>query len=220
VNRIIELFVYFIVFAFYPACSVAQSTPQPAQPVRLGACRTMTRHFLPDSADSLDYEVIPFNSTINVMTAHRAGEIDIAFVGRPARESEGGGELSAFPLRTGWTLVGRSSRMIDESALEQAIVHTTADSLTIGRYLPSAVTIRLHKSISAAMDSCGPDEVVFLSWDDYRDTYPLVIASNGDGKLPRFRSPTLYCRKGDEKKYQSIIKRIRDYVGEMEIFDQ
>lgn len=215
VNKSNSPLVFFaLAVIFVAGCSDGQSVHKMTTPVRLGACPTMSRHYLPDSADS--YEVVHFRSTMNVMAALQAEEIDIGFVGRPARESEGGGELSGFPLRSGWTLVGRSSRMIDESALERAIAHTIADSLTLSRYLPLTVTVRPHGSVSAALDSCGLNDVVFLSWDDYRETYPLVIASKGDGKIPRFRRPTLYCRKNDEKSYQSIIKRLRDYVSEKE----
>lgn len=216
-NKSISPIVVFALVAFLLVeCSHGQSGHKTATPVRLGACRTMIRHYLPDSADSRDYEVIPFKSTMNVMAALQAGEIDIGFVGRPARESEGGGELSGFPLRSGWTLVGRERGWLDESALEQKIVHTTADSLTLSRYLPLGVTVRPHDSVSEALDSCGPNDVVFLSWDDYRETYPLVIASNDDGKIPRFRRPTLYCRKNDEKTYQSITKRFRDHIRQKE----
>lgn len=204
----------FVMLMFLPLCLWAQTEQKPSKRVRLGACPTMKRHFLPPAVDDVDYEVIPFNNTMEVMAAIQAGQIDISFVGRPARESEGVTELTAFPLRTGWTLVGRSNRMIDESALERAIIHTTADTFTIRKYLPPTVTIRMHEFISAALDSCGPDEIVLLSWDDYREMHSLVIPSDSDGKLPRFRSPTLYCRKGDEKKYQPIIKHIRDYVNE------
>lgn len=103
--------------------------------------------------------------------------------------------------------------MMDESALERATVHTSADSLTIRRYLLSGVTIRQHETVSAALDSCGQDEVVFLSWDDYQETYSLVIAKNSNGKLPRFRNPTLYCRKDKVKMYESIIDHVRGFVN-------
>ncbi|MBN1602898.1 MAG: hypothetical protein JW915_14920 [Chitinispirillaceae bacterium] len=204
----------FAILMFLPLCLWAQTAQKPSQHVRLGACPTMNRHFLPPAGDNIDYEVIPFNNTMEVMAAIQAGQIDISFVGRPARESEGVAVLTAFPLGNGWTLVGRSNRMIEESSLERAIVHTIADSLTIKRYLPSTVDIRLHQSNIEALDSCGQDEIVLLPWSSYQEVYPLVIPSNSDGKLPQFRSPTLYCRKGDEKKYQSIIKHIRNYVNE------
>ncbi|MFP4165259.1 MAG: hypothetical protein ACLFVE_14885, partial [Chitinispirillaceae bacterium] len=175
---------------------------------------TMIRHYLPDTTGNVGFELVAFNSTMEVMSALQAGKIDIAYVGRPARESEGAGELKAFPLRAGWTLVGSSFRMIDESALEHATVHTVADSLTIRHYLPSGITIRRHDSVSAALDSCGQDEAVFLSWEDYRETYPLVIVRNSDGKLPRFRNPTLYCRKDQGEKLKSTVEFIRSYVSE------
>ncbi|MFW5785521.1 MAG: hypothetical protein ACOCW1_04980 [Chitinispirillaceae bacterium] len=203
----------FLIFALLPMCVWAQVAQKPSQQVLLGACPTMIRHYLPDTAGNVGYEVIAFNNTMEVMAALQAGKIDIAYVGRPARESEGAGELKAFPLRTGWTLVGSSFRMIDESALERATVHTVADSLTIRHYLPSGVTIRRHDSVSAALDSCGQDEAVFLSWDDYRETYPLVIVRNSDGKLPRFRNPTLYCRKNQGGKLKSIAELIGGYVN-------
>jgi hypothetical protein len=177
----------------------------------------MNRHFLPPAGDNVDYEIIPFNNTMEVMVAIQAGQIDIAFVGRPARESEGVAGLTAFPLRTGWTLVGRTNGIIDESSLEKIIVHTIADSFIIKRYLPPTATIKRHGTVSKALDSCGPEEIVFLSWDDYQEIYPLVIPSNSSGKLPRFRCPTLYCLKGDERKYSSIIKHVRSYINEKEV---
>jgi hypothetical protein len=220
VKQIVRFSIYFMILASFPACSWSQKAEVVSKRIRLGACPTMRHHYLPDAIDSADYRVLPFSNTKEVMAALRAKEIDIAYVGRPARISEGVTGLSAFPLRTGWTLVGRSNRIIDESAFAQAVVHTSADSLIIKRYLPPAVTIRSHASISAALDSCGQDEVVLLSWDDYDESYPLVIPSNIDGKLPRFRSPTLYCRKGDEGKYISVVEHIRDYVSEKEVFNK
>lgn len=216
-KRIAALVVYFMILALLPSYSWSQKKAELPKNIRLGACPTMARYYLPDRVDSIvGYEIVSFNNTMEVMAALRANEIDIAYVGRPARISEGVADLSAFPLRTGWTIVGRSNRMIDESVLERAVVHTIADSLTIKRLLPPTVTIRHHESDSTAFESCGPDEMVLLSWDDYQQAYPLVIPSNSAGKLPRFRRPTLYFRKNDEKLYYSIMEHIRDYVGKKE----
>jgi len=38
----------------------------------------MNRHFLPPAGDNVDYEIIPFNNTMEVMAAIQ-GQIDIAF---------------------------------------------------------------------------------------------------------------------------------------------
>lgn len=90
-----------VLLAFLPVCVWPQVEQNSSQQVRLGACPTMIRHYLPEKVDSIGYGVIPFNNTMEVMAALQAGEIDIGYVGRPAKESEGGSELAAFELRTG-----------------------------------------------------------------------------------------------------------------------
>ncbi|MFP4418009.1 MAG: hypothetical protein ACLFSB_12125 [Chitinispirillaceae bacterium] len=208
---------YFVIMALLPVCLYAQTAHTPSQLTRMGLCTTMKEHYLPDSLDTLDCEIIPFNSSMSVLAALRAGRIDIAYVGRPAHRREGVADMDARALRSGWTIVGSSKRFIDESDLATAVVHTTADSHTIAQYLPATVTVRQHESIFAALEDCGDHELVFLPWEEYDETYPLVIPFNSKGKIPHFRRPVIYRRKDDKRTYQSVVKAVGDYVSQKEI---
>ncbi len=164
---------------------------KPSADYKLGLCPTMIPHgvHLAQNAESLSILVYP--SSAYVIHALKNGEIDIGLVGRIARESESISDANELRLRDGYTLVSNERSEIEYSQLLSAEIHTYLNPSEVSGFIPEAENIIYHDSIESAFDSAQGNPIL-ISWEDYQDSFELVVPMQENERVDKFRIPTLY----------------------------
>ena len=207
----ISLFFFFVLFASTGKGADTCNTAQDSAKIRLGACPTMLHNYT-DCLDTSLITIIPMDNTSQALAALKSGRIEVAFVGRPAREKEGRDQFHEFQLCEGFTLVGKTPKMIDQSDLRTMHIRTSIDTTRIRTLLPESVSITLYASTAEALHHAQTNDAVLIPWSEYADILSLVIPHDNKGKIPAFRLPSLYCSKQPEKEYQNLAAQLSRFV--------
>lgn len=161
------------------------------EPVILGYCPTMAGHSEEIQSKNTQITRQAYPSTHAVLSALNKGQIDIALVGRIAKQNELE-HPSELRLREGLTLVGREKRLIPLEELKDVRIHTYLSEEKVREYLPDTEEIIYHPSFEEAIRK-GMIDIVLIDWKDYTDSLELVIPIDIQmNKIERFRLPTLY----------------------------
>ena len=159
----------------------------------LGYCPTMKTHAQSIAADA-DLTLKAYGTTAEAISALKKGVVDAILVGRPAKKSELK-EAFELKLRGGYTLVGKTKRLLRLDELTQKKIHTAVEKEEFSQYMPQTENVIYHNSLEEALKN-GINEVVFINWDDYSDDYELLIPiDDGGNKVEKFRIPIVYSLK-------------------------
>ncbi|MGM5484668.1 MAG: hypothetical protein ACQEP1_02230 [Nanobdellota archaeon] len=161
----------------------------PKEEIIFGHCPTMSviAENIASENERLSLKRYPHTSA--ALSALNKGEVDIALVGRVAKDNELGNAVERR-LREGLTLVGDEKRFISLRNLEETEVHTAVSKDKVEEYLPERTEVVYHDSTAKAIED---GDVVLLDWVDYTDDFGLVIpVDNNMNKIERFRIPVLY----------------------------
>lgn len=162
--------------------------------VILGYCPTM-QPVAEKIADNNEYIVlVAQQSSAQVLQALHNNDIDVALIGRKARQDE---RLSANEriLEEGYTLVTAKKKFIQEEELAGIKVHTALAQDIAEQLLPGSEIV-LHPTTQEAVAN-GLAEAVLINWNEYNDQYALLVVMQGSQKAQRFRTPILYAKDQD-----------------------
>ena len=179
-----------------PFGQLNQNTPSemPKQEtLSLGYCPTLKNLALEIQSKNGFLKLEEFGDAARALSSLKAGKIDFALVGRPAKENEieNGKKLI---LGNGFTLIAKEKKFISPEELESFPIHTALTKEKAGEFAPEAKNITFHKSLEEAISN-GMQTAVLIDWKDYQDTFGLAIPVNENGKIEKFRLPVVYSVK-------------------------
>ena len=160
----------------------------------LGYCPSMESKAREISGLNQGIEILPQESTADVLNSLKTGEIDLALVGRIAKASELQ-DATQRRIGSGYTLIREKKMFILKEELELMVVHTALDSDIAESLLPGSEII-YHGSVEEAIQR-GIGQAVLISWDNFREEMELLVVMDGKLKAKEFRIPVLYSLNYD-----------------------
>ena len=153
----------------------------------LGYCPTMEEHAL--KMAEKNWEILEFQNSAIVLQNLNNNDIDIALIGRIARNNEVNENIFEVRLREGFTLISSQRGFVEKSQLQNLRIHTNQPEEIVREYLPDSEIIYYNSLEEALQNRLG--EIVFIDWNDYNDN-ELIIPIENNKKIEEFRIPTLY----------------------------
>jgi len=163
----------------------------------LGYCPTMGELAKEIELKNEFVKIKPYESSAKGLKDLNNEMIDAVLVGRVAENSEIKNEVFEKRLREGFTLIGSEKRMINVDEIKNENIHTFENESVVIEYLEDYDSSVLKKvvfynSFEEAVNA-RINGIVFISWNDFRDDYSLVIPVDEKGnKIERFRIPIIY----------------------------
>ncbi|HOI18613.1 MAG TPA: hypothetical protein PLX15_02005 [Candidatus Woesearchaeota archaeon] len=163
----------------------------------LGYCPTMGELAKEIELKNEFVKIKPYESSAKGLKDLNNEMIDAVLVGRVAENSEIKNEVFEKRLREGFTLIGSEKRMINVDEIKNENIHTFENESIVIEYLEDYDSSVLKKvvfynSFEEAVNA-RINGIVFISWNDFRDDYSLVIPVDEKGnKIERFRIPIIY----------------------------
>lgn len=163
----------------------------------LGYCPTMGELAKEIELKNEFVKIKPYESSAKGLKDLNNEMIDAVLVGRVAENSEIKKEVFEKRLREGFTLIGSEKRMINVDEIKNENIHTFENESIVIEYLEDYDSSVLKKvvfynSFEEAVNA-RINGIVFISWNDFRDDYSLVIPVDEKGnKIERFRIPIIY----------------------------
>jgi hypothetical protein len=158
----------------------------------LGFCPTMEEYAQEISLKNDNIEIKKYLSTIDVLNDLNKNKIDIALVGRVAKQNELKIEYNELRLRNGFTLVSSKKKMIYYNQLGELKIHTYIDKQKVDDFLGEDYDVVFYDNIEQ-LNSVNFQEVFLIDWKDYNDNYELLIpVDENNKKIEKFRIPVLY----------------------------
>ncbi len=145
-------------------------------------------------------EIVTFDlgSARSVLMALNTGQIDVGIIGRTAKKSEFTGLKKR--IGEGYTLVTNRKQMILNDELSQIDIHTALPEKVVMKNFPYLKHLIYHEKMA---DSLMDGEVRLISWDDWNDSFELLIpVDEAYNKNPDFRVPHLFSN--DKLKLKKI----------------
>lgn len=173
----------------------------------LGYCPTMSDYAKAIKSDNLD--IIPFGSTFEILKNLRQEKIDIALVGRIAKENEIAPNYGEIQIGEGLTLITDSKRLIDISELHKIKIATYLSEEKIEMYKDDFLEVIYTENIDQALLSRDKN-VILIDWKDFQDDFELLIPIKEGKKIEKYRIPVLYFNKNIQDKaeiIESILKK-------------
>ncbi len=191
----IGLFLSFLIFTFYFNFETTGKfllNTKENETLRLGYCPTMEKYANSIDSQNKNVDLLKFGDASTVMSKLNSKQIDVALIGRKAREDELGSNHERL-LKPGFTLVSPSKYFIGYSELRNLEI-ITYEHKGITEIFPE---LNLE-FIQDKADVFQGSNIVLISWEDYEDFMGLVIPLNEDGtKVEKFRAPIIYSGDGN-----------------------
>ncbi|MFW6286076.1 MAG: hypothetical protein ACOC16_03045 [Nanoarchaeota archaeon] len=165
----------------------------------LGFCPTMEEYAQEISLKNDNVEIKKYLSTIDVLNDLNKNKIDIALVGRVAKQNELKAEYNELKLRNGFTLVTSRKNMVYHDKLSEIKIHTYINKQKVDDFLGENYDVVFYDNIKQ-LNSVNYQEVFLIDWKDYNDNYELLIpVDENNKKIEKFRVPVLYSYMDLEK---------------------
>ena len=143
-----------------------------------------------DGIEGREFEKIDLGSARAVLMALESGDVDVGVIGRTAKRAE----FTGFERRIGdgYTLVTDRKQMVPNSELPHIPVNTILPEETVRTKFPYLENVTYRKAMGGRL---GVGEVWLISWDDWNDSFELLIPVDKHyNKNPDFRVPHLFSR--------------------------
>ncbi len=164
--------------------------------ISLGYCPTMTKTVSKVIKDKTHVTPVPFGSAAQALYALRSEQVDAVIIGRYAKAAELAPGTGIIPLeKEGFTLVTHTKGFIDVHDLPGLTVHTyLAESLVKEQY-PELDHVSYYPTVEEAFAATRKNEAALISWNDFIDTFELLIPMDENGKIRKYRFPVLFYKE-------------------------
>jgi len=159
----------------------------------LGYCPTMREYAIQIQNLNPNLDISEFSSTAEVIRNLNSNNIEYALVGRKVRDWELE-NYNLLILREGYTLIGPSQVFINYADLNNLVIHTYLDESIVDLYFENKNNFVFYDSFEDAIKTRN-ENVVFINWSDYSNSFELVIPVIGPNKVEKFRLPIIYTLK-------------------------
>ncbi len=159
--------------------------------MKLGYCPTVKEEAIALSKEK-NYELMELNSASEVLALLNKKEIDAVLIGRKAVQFEITEEVKETIIKPGHTLISKEKAIIDYSNLQGIEIHTYLTKETAESIIPEYAQIIYHSTKEEAISKTLEEEVVLISWDDWKDDFGLLVVMNKNEKVKDFRGVFLY----------------------------
>ncbi|MCD6101483.1 MAG: hypothetical protein J7J77_00305 [Candidatus Cloacimonetes bacterium] len=179
--------------------------------IKMGYCPTM-EIFLNDIMElNPDIKLLSFGSAAQVLALLKEDYLNAGLIGRIAKKNEIYNEIKEMRLAKGYTLVGKFKIAIPHGELSNMEIHTYLPEEVVKSFIPEVNKVIYHKSVEDAVRE-GISSAILIDWDDYSDDYELIIPIEDEGKVLKFRTPTLYYHTKLESDIEVIEEKLKHTV--------
>jgi hypothetical protein len=159
--------------------------------IMLGYCPTMQPIAEKIAKDNTNVILVVQPSSAQALQALKNAELDIALIGRIAKQSEIQ-SVNERMLGQGYTLVTDTKKFIQENELANIKVHTAIEENIAKQILPDS-ELFFYSTTQEAINQ-GLHQAVLIDWIDYEDEFELLVIMKGMQKHEDFRIPVLYSK--------------------------
>jgi hypothetical protein len=159
--------------------------------IMLGYCPTMQPIAEKIAKDNTNVILVVQPSSAQALQALKNAELDIALIGRIAKQSEIQ-SVNERMLGQGYTLVTDTKKFIQENELTNIKVHTAIEENIAKQILPDSEFF-FYSTTQEAINQ-GLHQAVLIDWIDYEDEFELLVIMKGMQKHEDFRIPVLYSK--------------------------
>lgn len=167
--------------------------------ILLGYCPTMKENAEQISKENNQIILIEKSSSAHALYDLNNGKIDIALVGRTAKNSEIQNAKEKV-LGSGYTLISTEKKYIEQAELPNIRVHTALEEKIVRKILPNTELLFYNSQQEAELN--GLKEAVLINWIDFKEKHELIVVMDGTDKVKEFRIPVLYSLNHDLTEYK------------------
>jgi len=158
--------------------------------MKIGYCPTM-EDYVKKIKNIQDFEIINLQSAARVLYYLNLGEIDVAVIGRKAKQKEFIGYEKV--TGTGYTLITGSKSAILENDLPNLRIDTNVPKEIVEKKYPELKNIVYHSTLQEALDA---GHVQLIDWKDWDDKFELLIPVDVfNNKSKKYRLPRFYSKQ-------------------------
>ena len=147
-------------------------------------------------------ETIPANSAAEVLYMLRSNQVDSVLIGRTAKKREIDSQTKFFRLKGGITLAFKGKYAIPVEQLKEAEAITYLEQEKVADVKKYFGKIHFLPTLEECL-KYNLDIPTIVDWEDFDDSFELLIPMNETGKVPEFRAPVIYYKNFYEEQYFS-----------------
>lgn len=156
---------------------------------KIGYCPTMHERAI-SLSEKNNYEAVPFSSASEVLYALKNKGLDKALIGRKAKTNEITENTKEKVLESGYTLVSNKKSFLEYSRLDSIEVYTSLSNDIAKEIIPDSKINHIQKK--NVPNKIKKGKIILIPWEDWEDSFELVVIVKGDEKVKDFRGAFLY----------------------------